>query len=235
MGEVYCAAFTRAEGAQRMMVQPPAVLPPEAVATMLAGALGAAYHWDLRRILAFHIVSQIGYLILALALATPAGYGAALFYTIHHILVKSNLFLLAALIFRVTGSYDLRRIGGVMAARPLLAVLFAVPALSLVGIPPLSGFWAKFFVLKESFATGHWVWAVAALATGVLTLYSMSKIWIEAFWKPHPAPVAAVPLPAAALAVVGVLAGLTCWIGLFPPALLEYSRIAAAGLGGAAP
>jgi multicomponent Na+:H+ antiporter subunit D len=77
--------------------------------------------------------------------------------------VKANLFLIAALVCRVAGSYDLRRIGGVAAARPLLAIIFAVPALSLVGIPPLSGFWAKFLVLRESFAGGHWVWGGAAL------------------------------------------------------------------------
>jgi multicomponent Na+:H+ antiporter subunit D len=207
-----------------------AVLGAVAVATMLAGALGAAWHWDLRRILAFHIVSQIGYLILAVALATPAGYAAAIFYTIHHIIVKANLFLIAALVCRVAGSYDLRRIGGVAAARPMLAIIFAVPALSLVGIPPLSGFWAKFLVLRESFAGGHWVWGGAALATGVLTLYSMSKIWIEAFWKPHPAPVAVGRLPLAALASVALLAAITAGIGLFPQTLLGFAGQAAAGL-----
>ena len=206
------------------------VLGAVAVATMLAGALGAAWHWDLRRILAFHIVSQIGYLILAVALATPAGYTAAIFYTIHHIVVKANLFLIAALVCRVAGSYDLRRIGGVAAARPLLAIVFAVPALSLVGIPPLSGFWSKFLVLRESFAGGHWVWGGVALATGVLTLYSMSKIWIEAFWKPHPAPVAVGRLPFAAMAAVALLAAITAGIGLFPQPLLGFAGQAAAGL-----
>ena len=201
-----------------------------AVATMVAGALGAAYHWDLRRILAFHIVSQIGYLLLAVALASPAGHAAAIFYTVHHIVVKAHLFLLAALVCRVAGSYDLRRIGGVAAARPLLAIVFAVPALSLVGIPPLSGFWAKFLVLRESFAGGHWMWAGAALATGVLTLYSMSKIWLEAFWKPHPAAPALRPLPAAALLAVTALAALTVWIGLCPQTLLGLAEQAAAGL-----
>ncbi len=201
-----------------------------AVATMVAGALGAAYHWDLRRILAFHIVSQIGYLLLAVALASPAGHAAAIFYTVHHIVVKANLFLLAALVCRVAGSYDLRRIGGVAAARPLLAIVFAVPALSLVGIPPLSGFWAKFLVLRESFASGHWMWAGAALATGVLTLYSMSKIWLEAFWKPHPAAPALRPLPAPALLAVAALAALTVWIGLCPQTLLDVAERAAAGL-----
>lgn len=212
------------------MVDWQAVLGGVAVATMVAGALGAAWHWDLRRILAFHIVSQIGYLILAVALATPAGYAAAIFYTVHHIIVKANLFLIAALICRVAGSYDLRRIGGVVSERPGLAIIFAVPALSLVGIPPLSGFWSKFLVLRESFAGSHWVWGGAALATGVLTLYSMSKIWLEAFWKPHPTPGEVGRIPLGGWAAVGSLAVLTLTIGLQPQPLMDFAEQAAASL-----
>ena len=91
---------------------------------MLFGVLGAAYHWDMRRILAFHIISQIGYILLGIALASEAGNAATLFYTIHHIVVKANLFLIAALIWRYTGSYDLRRIGGLYAASPLWRCCF---------------------------------------------------------------------------------------------------------------
>jgi len=205
-----------------------------AAATMLFGVLGAAYHWDMRRILAFHIVSQIGYILLAIALGGAAGNAAALFYTVHHIIVKANLFLVAAMIWRLTGSYDLRRIGGLYAARPALMLLFLVPALSLVGVPPLSGFWSKLLVLQEALAQQRVVWTVVALAVSVLTLYSMMKIWMEAFWKPHPdarwrlpADTRLAPAWAASLA----LAGLTLAIGLNPQPLLDYARAAAATLG----
>jgi multicomponent Na+:H+ antiporter subunit D len=70
--------------------------------------------------------------------------------------VKANLFLIAAIVWRLTGSYDLRRIGGLYAARPWLGVLFLVPALSLVGIPPLSGFWAKLMVLRRRWCRATW-------------------------------------------------------------------------------
>jgi len=205
-----------------------------ACATMLLGVLGAAYHWDMRRILAFHIISQIGYILLGIALANEAGNAATLFYTLHHIVVKANLFLVAALIWRHTGGYDLRDIGGLYAARPWLALLFAVPALSLVGIPPLSGFWAKVLVLQEGLAQGRAVWVGVGLLVSVLTLYSMMKIWMEAFWKPHPkagwqAPT--VPgLAPAWLATVG-LACVTLWIGLNPQSLLTYAEAAAHTLG----
>jgi multicomponent Na+:H+ antiporter subunit D len=206
-----------------------------AAATMLTGVLGAAYHWDMRRILGFHIISQIGYMLLGIALGTDAGNGGTLFYTAHHIIVKANLFFIAAIIWRMTGSYDLRKIGGLANARPALALVFAIPALSLVGIPPLSGFWAKLIVLRETLALGHVAWTVVALLVSFLTLYSMMKIWMEAFWKPHPDPtrqLAARGLAPAWCVTVG-LALITALIGLFPDTLAAYCFAAAAEIGGA--
>lgn len=134
---------------------------------------------------------------------------------------------------RLTGSYDLRQIGGLYAARPGLAVLFLIPALSLVGIPPLSGFWAKFIVLRESVALGHFAWAAIALLVGFLTLYSMTKIWFEVFWKRHPTETwtpAGGPGLAAPLAVAWTLAGLTVLLGVWPEPLVAYAELAAAAL-----
>jgi multicomponent Na+:H+ antiporter subunit D len=203
-----------------------------AVATMAVGALGAAYHWDMRRILAFHIVSQVGYVLLAIATGGTAGHAAALFYTVHDIVAKSNLFLIAGLMAAQAGSFDLRRIGGLYRARPALALLFAVPALALVGIPPLSGFWAKLMVIQSALGAGRIVWAVLALLVSVLTLYSMMKLWMEGFWKPHPQagwqPARARLWPAW-LASLG-LAAVTLGIGVTPQALVAYSQAAAQSL-----
>jgi multicomponent Na+:H+ antiporter subunit D len=205
-----------------------------AVATMVFGVLGAAWHWDMRRILAFHIISQIGYMLLGIALASREGTVGAVFYIIHHIIVKANLFLIAAIVFRLAGSYDLRRIGGLYKPRPWLGVLFLIPALSLVGIPPLSGFWAKFIVLREALLQGHYVWAAAALLVGFLTLYSMMKIWFEAFWKKHPdagwQPPAEARL-APAFAATVALALLTVAIGLWPEPLAQFAQQAAESMG----
>ncbi|MEZ5612220.1 MAG: proton-conducting transporter membrane subunit [Rhodocyclaceae bacterium] len=203
-----------------------------AVATMLAGVLGAAHHWDTRRILSFHVISQIGYILLGIALGTAAGLAAALFYTLHHIIVKANLFLLGGLIRRVTGSHDLRRSGGLFRSHPRLAALFAIPAASLVGVPLLSGFWAKLLVVRECFAGGNYLWGAAALLVGGLTLYSMLKLWIEAFWKPRPegltAPVAAIPTRA--WLSCGALAAITLAIGIHPQPLLDFSTAAVSAM-----
>ncbi len=206
-----------------------------AVITMLTGVLGAAYHWDVRRILAFHIVSQIGYLLLGIALATPAGSAGTAYFLLHNILVKANLFLIAGLMWAATGHYDLRRIGGLYPARPVLAVLFLVSAFSLVGVPPSSGFWGKFLLLREAFAQGRYVWGGMALAVGLLTLYSMSKIWLEGFWKPQPVPDSKSPashataaLPATAYAAVMLLSVIILLMGLFPEPFVRYVDAATA-------
>jgi len=205
-----------------------------AVATMVTGVLGAAFHWDMRRILAFHIVSQIGYMLLGIALNSDPGKIGTVFYILHHIIVKANLFLIAAIIFRLTGSYDLRRIGGLWKTRPWLGVLFLIPALSLVGIPPLSGFWAKFIVVRESLTQGEMAWAAAALLVGFLTLYSMMKIWMQAFWARHPDEDWTLPATTrmwpAWVVTIG-LALITVAIGLMPQPLYTFAEEAARVMG----
>lgn len=202
-----------------------------AAATMLFGVLGAAIQWDVRRILSFHIISQIGYILLGLALGTTAAMAGAIFYIIHHIIVKANLFLIAGAIHRTSGTFDLRRSGGLMRKQPLLALLFAIPALSLTGIPPLSGFWAKFLVIDASLkAQAYWL-AGLGLFVGLLTLFSMSKIWTEAFWKKPPVHRSHTRrVPIAMTASIGALALITLLLGLFPQGLIQFSQAAADSL-----
>lgn len=193
-----------------------------AVVTMISGVLGAAYHWDLRRILAFHIVSQIGFIMLGLALMNSEAMVGTQFFLLHNIAVKTSLFLVAALLWFGTGEYDLRKMGGGLNAYPLLAGLFLLSALSLVGVPPLSGFWGKLVIIQTSLQLEHYVWAGAALLTGLLTLYSMSKIWLEAFWKPRPD--SSKPrhaLPWAMQASMLLLSIVIIWMGLLPESLLS--------------
>ncbi|MGF1449359.1 MAG: Na+/H+ antiporter subunit D [Opitutales bacterium] len=192
-----------------------------AALTMATGVLGAAAHYDIKRILSFHIISQIGYMIMGLAIFTPLALAGAVFYLVHHIIVKTNLFLIGGIVEQLRGSGQLLKIGGLYPAAPVLAVLFFIPAFSLGGIPPLSGFWAKFAVVKAGLEAEHWVLVGVALAVGALTLYSMTKIWAEAFWKPEgdpPTPLPVQPsLPRKILlyAPVAALAACTIVLGLF--------------------
>ncbi|MCH8500189.1 MAG: Na+/H+ antiporter subunit D [Marinobacter sp.] len=154
--------------------------------TMLTGVLGAAAQFEFRRILSFHIISQIGYMMLGLALYTPLALIGGVFYIMHHIIVKTNLFLVSGITYRLLGSYELKDLGGVYKHKPWLAILFLIPALSLAGIPPLSGFFAKFIVIRAGIEAEAYVVTGIALLVGLLTLYSMIKIWAEVFWKKLP-------------------------------------------------
>lgn len=203
--------------------------------TMVTGVLGAASQFTIRRILSFHIISQIGYMILGLALFTPLALAGALFYLAHHIVVKTNLFLIGGMINHVSGSDDLAKVGGFYKKYGFLALLFFIPAFSLGGIPPLSGFWAKFIVVRAGFEAGFWIVTGVALIVGLMTLFSMTKIWGEVFWKPAKEPTAendSAPrrlnwsyyLPVVSLAVITLI------IGFFAQPVFEYTMSAAESL-----
>jgi multicomponent Na+:H+ antiporter subunit D len=163
-----------------------AVLLAVAALTMVTGVLGAAAHGEFRRILSFHIISQVGYMVLGLALNSTLALTGAVFYLIHHIVVKANLFLVSGVVRRVGGSFELSRLGGIYRTHGFLALLFFIPAFSLAGFPPLSGFWAKMILIRASIELDHFLLAAVAAAVGLFTVYSMTKIWGEVFWKPVP-------------------------------------------------
>lgn len=207
-----------------------------AALTMVVGVFGAAAQSDIRRILSFHIISQIGYMVLGLALLSPLAMVGTVFYLVHHILVKANLFLIAGVADRTSGGTELARIGGLYKSAPLLALLFVIPAFSLAGFPPLSGFWAKFLLVKAALNLEAWLIAGIALGVGLLTIYSMTKIWSQAFWQPHPAGTApklealAPGHRAALLIPIAVLATLTLLLGVMPEPFVQIASRTAAQL-----
>jgi multicomponent Na+:H+ antiporter subunit D len=157
------------------------------VVTMITGVLGAVAQSEIRRLLSFHVISQVGYLVAGIGLFSRAALAATIAFTVHVIFAKAALFLVGGIAERLTGTSDLKRMGGLYASRPFLAALFLVPALSLAGIPPFSGFFAKFSLVRAALEQRAWVVAAVAVLVGILTLYSMIKIWREAFWKSVPA------------------------------------------------
>ena len=117
----------------------------------------------------------------------------------------------------------MKDLGGLYRAKPWLAILFLIPALSLAGLPPLSGFWAKLVIIRAGLEAEAYVAVGVALVVGLLTLYSMTKIWNEAFWKPLPVASPSggtLQTPSRAtlawmVAPVVVLAAITVCIGLY--------------------
>jgi multicomponent Na+:H+ antiporter subunit D len=162
--------------------RPDSLLLVIAGATMVVGVLGAIAQDDIKRILSFHIVSQIGYMVMGLALFTLAGIAGAVLYVIHHIVVKTTLFLTAGVVEVRAGSGRLARIGGLAHVAPVIAVLFLLPALSLAGLPPFSGFVAKLALVEAGLSAGQYAVVAVSLLVSLLTLFSMTKIWAGAFW-----------------------------------------------------
>lgn len=195
--------------------------------TMVVGVLGALAQMEVRRLLSFHIVSQIGYMTMGLALFTPIALAGSIFHMLHNIIAKTNLFLISGVTNRLGGSYDLKKLGGFYRAAPMLSVLFLVSALGLAGIPPLSGFFSKVVLIYAGFEVrSYWIVAVS-LVVSVFTLMSMTKIWAEAYWKPSPDS-SSDPLPSLTLSEklalfvpVSLMALFVVAMGIFAGPLIE--------------
>ena len=223
---MFTLVFTAGTGAAH------ATLLVVAALTMLFGVIGAASQMEMRRILSFHIISQVGYMVLGLALFTPLALAGTIVYLVHHIIVKANLFLVSGLVRQAGGAFNLKNIGGLYKTNGLLALGFIIPAFALAGFPPLSGFWAKLLIIKASLESQQYTLALLSAAVGLLTVFSMIKIWSEAFWKPAPIEErkssANYPLSPWALAPVLSLAMVTVLLGLCMEPVIRFS-VSAAG------
>ncbi len=196
-------------------------------ATMLLGVLGALSQWDMKRILSYHIVSQIGYMIMGLGLLSPLGLAGGIFYIIHHILVKTALFLVAGAVEKSRGSTSLRRLGGVIEREPALAGLFLLAGLGLAGVPPLSGFVAKLMLIEAGLQGTNYLIVGVSLLVSFLTLFSMMKIYRYAFWCEEGLPAGEAPGYRARLVSIAVLVALGIALGLGAQTAMPYARIAA--------
>lgn len=174
--------------------------------TLVIGGLAALSQYRIQSILTWHIVSQIGFMVLALALGSETGVAAALLITLHNILVKASLLLCGGAVGAVAGTDDVRHAGGLWLSRPVLGLLFLVQALSLAGIPPLSGFWGKLLMFDALAEQQRWVLVSAAVFGSLLTLASMLKIWLGAFWSPRTTDVRPAHREAGRLFPIGLLA-----------------------------
>jgi multicomponent Na+:H+ antiporter subunit D len=170
------------------------------LATMVVGVLGALGESTMRSILVFHMISQVGYIMLGLAFFGVLGMTAAIFYLVHHTIVKASLFLSTGAIEVSHGTGRLSLLGGELRRHPLLGMTFLVAALSLAGIPPFSGFFAKYVLVRAAIIEESYLAAGLAVVVSLFTLLSMMKIWNAVFWgrAPGEAVPAAPPSPSQA-------------------------------------
>ncbi len=159
-----------------------------AILTMITGALGAINKRSIRRLISYLIVCHIGYLIAGIGLYTEIAIMGVIFYLMHDVIVKSNLLMITGIIQKIRETIDMTRLGGLYKDYPKLTIVIAIAMFSLVGIPPLSGFWPKIQFFGESLRTEHYVLLVTFIFASFVTLYVMAKMWSEVFWKESPKP-----------------------------------------------
>jgi formate hydrogenlyase subunit 3/multisubunit Na+/H+ antiporter MnhD subunit len=161
--------------------------------TILAAVMMALVQHDLKRLLAYHAVSQVGYMVLGIASGTAVGLAGGLFHMLNHAIYKCALFLCAGSVEQAAGTTDLDRLGGLSRTMPLTFATCTIAALAISGIPPLNGFASKWMVYQgiiDAAATAGPVWIVclvAAMLGSALTLASFVKVLHAAFLcKPSP-------------------------------------------------
>lgn len=211
--------------------------------TMLVGGFGAMALNTMRRVLSYHIISQVGYMLMGLGLAASGnlvlatfGLAAGIIHLVHNMIVKTALIMAggAAEVDAASGSLLRSQMAGLSVRRPLLAVLFFVSAMALAGIPPSSGFISKLSLLQGAVLSEHWVIASVAMITGFITLLSMIRLWQHAFWG-QPADVVNRVTPLQDVVKsryiyvpIGILLIFSLGIGIFSGAVFDWSERAAA-------
>jgi multicomponent Na+:H+ antiporter subunit D len=157
-----------------------------AIFTILSGGIGALIQNNIRKIFSYLIICHIGFMLSGLGLYSTLAISGAIFYLVHDITVKTNLFMVSGLIFKFKGTYSMRLLGDFYKEHPILSLLMAVPLFSLVGIPPLSGFWGKLLLLQGAVDQSNILALVFIILGSFLTLFIIAKMWSEVFWKDGP-------------------------------------------------
>ncbi len=191
--------------------------------SMLVGVLLAIGQWDFKRLLAYHSISQIGYVILGVGLATPMGVMGGLFHLFNHALFKSLLFLNAGAVEYKLGTRQLKKMGGLSQKMPVTGTTSLIASMSIAGIPPFNGFWSKLFIIMACVQAGRVWFAVAAIIGSLLTLASFLKVQKYAFFekvKAHLKDVTEVPIT---MGISMVLLALLCLgVGLAYPYVVKF-------------
>jgi multicomponent Na+:H+ antiporter subunit D len=145
-------------------------------ASIILGVILAIGQWDLKRLLAYHSISQIGYIFLGLGLATPLGVLGGIFHLFNHALFKSLLFYNAGAIEMALGTRDLKKMSNITRLLPVTSQTSMVASLSISGIPPFNGFFSKLIIIIALIQAHHPVYAFLAVAGSLLTLASFMKV-----------------------------------------------------------
>ncbi|KRQ86602.1 Na(+)/H(+) antiporter subunit D [Caloramator mitchellensis] len=154
--------------------------------TMFVGVTMALAQNDFKRLLAFHSISQIGYVITGIGLSTALGLTGGLYHALNHTLFKGLLFLSAGAVFFATGTTDLNKLGGLAKKMPQTAAIFLIGAFSISGLPPFNGFVSKWLIYQATYQANMAIVTIIALLVSVMTLASFIKVAQSVFFGQMP-------------------------------------------------
>lgn len=205
------------------------------LATMLFGAAVALFRNDLKAILAYSTISQLGLMVMLLGFGTPAAATAAVFHILNHAAFKAALFMNVGIVDHETGTRDIRRLGGLAALMPITATLGTLAAASMAGLPPLGGFISKEMMLEQSthavLAGQSWLVPMLATLAAVLSVAYSLRYAIGLFFGRTRAGEAGTPHDPgiAMLAPSSILVMIAIALGLIPMTIAGPLVAAATG------
>jgi len=150
--------------------------------SMIAGVFLAIGQWDMKRLFAYHSISQMGYVVMALGIGTPLGLLGGLFHLMNHATFKSLLFLNSGAVDYATDNRDLQKMGGLNQRMPVTGGTSLVASMSIAGIPPFNGFWSKLIIILAAVQAEYYALAALAVLGSIMTLASFLKVQKYAFF-----------------------------------------------------
>ncbi|MEI5907796.1 Na+/H+ antiporter subunit D [Bacillus spongiae] len=153
-----------------------------ALLTILVGIVGAIAYWDVKKIIIYNIIIAVGVILFGVSVNNEFSLQGSVYYLIHDMLIKASLFLLIGVMIKISGTSNLRQMGGMLKHFPLLGWTFFIATLSLAGIPPFSGFVGKLLIIKGALIAEHYIGAGIILLSSLFVLYSVMKIFMNGFW-----------------------------------------------------
>ena len=197
------------------------------VITLLMAEMSAIRQKQIKRMLAFSSIGQMGLVLIALGVATQEAVTGGLFQMFNHALIKPLLFLAAGYLVYYSGSKDIKDLDGMGKIKPVTSFFFAFGAFALMGLPPLNGFWSKLIIISETVNAGFILVAALALAGSIIEAVYYLRVVGRLYFKSSEDQVKTKYVHASAVVAMSILAGLALFAGLFPDVVIHYLQPAA--------